>query len=559
MTDSVARNLRPVCVRWLPALVCAVAGFTIFQFFGNATLGYIRTRSLFWWWGSQWIDPAAESEHGLLILGISLWLFWRNLRAGGREQGAKSGEQSDVSGEAGGAAWAAMFGGLALHLLGYAVQQTRLSIGALLLFTWGVSALAGGWRVARATAFPLVFLGFAIPLDVLDTLGFYLRLGVIDVAIGAARALGFEVVRNGTQLSSLHGGYQYDVAAACSGVRSLLALAALSLLVGYLSFRAWWARVLLLALCIPYAFLANVARIVAIVVAAEWLGQTAGTTVHAWFGFLVFVIVLALQFATVTVLRKWRLETGGGQRDETAGLRPPASHPRAALPAVLVVIAAALVAVVARRIDAAQVSPDAGVYLSGDGHDPAPLPAMLGVDWIGQDVPVSAMERAILPPDTGYSRMNYISLQDRSQQVFVSIVLSGRDRTSIHRPELCLAGQGWTIRGRMGHRFGYPGAARASIPATVLRVQREIASPRGGHRKVPSLVAYWFVGRGRVVATHWERMGWSILDRLRHWQNHRWAYVLVQTGAGDGDAAALARLQAVLDQTLPAFEPPPPE
>jgi hypothetical protein len=30
----------------------------------------------------------------------------------------------------------------------------------------------------------------------------------------------------------------------------------------------------------------------------------------------------------------------------------------------------------------------------------------------------------------------------------------------------------------------------------------------------------------------------------------------MQTDARDGDAAALARMQAVLDQALPAFQPP---
>ena len=558
-------NLRQFRSSRGPAAGCALAGFAVFQFFGNATQGYIHTRSLFWWWGSQWFDPAAESQHGLVILGISLWLFWRNLRAGGPAPGARGREQGGASAAAGGVALAAMLGGLALHLLGYTVQQTRISIIALLLFAWGMSALAGGGRVAHASAFPLAFLVFAVPLEALDTVGFYLRLGVTAVATGMARTLGCEVVRNGTQLSSLHGGYQYDVAAACSGLRSLMALAALSLLVGYLRLRSWWARALPLALCLPYTFVANVARILAIVAAAEWLGQKAGATVHAWFGFLVFVIVLALQFATVAVLQKWRPETG----DRIAGSadRKPRGAVDPALPcfrvrdqttAVVVLVAALVVGWAAHRLDAAPVNPAAGVFLSANGRDPAPLPASLGIDWIGRDVPVAAIERAILPPDTGYARRNYVSLQDPTQQVFVSIVLSGRDRTSIHRPELCLVGQGWTIRGRFRHRFVYPGTPRAGIPATVLRVEREVADARGRSVVRPALVAYWFVGHERVVATHWERLGWGALDRLGHWRNHRWAYVLVQTGARDGDAPALARLQTVLDQTLPAFEPRPP-
>src|SRR6186713_1477004 len=66
-------------MRWLVPGACAVAGFAVFQFFGNASLGYIPSRSLFTWWATQWTsDP--ESEHGWMILAISCWLFWKNLR-----------------------------------------------------------------------------------------------------------------------------------------------------------------------------------------------------------------------------------------------------------------------------------------------------------------------------------------------------------------------------------------------------------------------------------------------------------------------------------------------
>jgi hypothetical protein len=223
-----------------------------------------------------------------------------------------------------------------------------------------------------------------------------------------------------------------------------------------------------------------------------------------------------------------------------------------------VLVVAVFVAVAADRLDTLQAGPAVGIVMAASGQDPVELPSFLTGGWMGQDVPVSAAERAVLPPDTGYSRKNYVWLHDSSRQVFVSIVLSGRDRTSIHRPELCLLGQGWTIDGRSGHDFAYPGSRQGTVPATVLRVRREVLLPSGGRMAVPSLVAYWFVGHDRVVASHWARMWWSAVDRLCRLRTNRWAYVLVQTTAFDGETAALARLQTVLDQTLPAFEKPPP-
>ncbi|MCA0367465.1 MAG: hypothetical protein LCH57_05305, partial [Proteobacteria bacterium] len=73
---------------------------------------------------------------------------------------------------------------------------------------------------------------------------------------------------------------------------------------------------------------------------------------------------------------------------------------------------------------------EAGVRLAADGLNPVELPAFLGTEWIGQRVEVSPVEREILPPDTGYSRRWYANLADRRRDVFLSIVLSGRDRTS---------------------------------------------------------------------------------------------------------------------------------
>lgn len=203
----------------------------------------------------------------------------------------------------------------------------------------------------------------------------------------------------------------------------------------------------------------------------------------------------------------------------------------------------------------------AGVRLDAEGSHPAELPPFLGSDWIGQRAEVSAVEREILPADTGYSRRNYAFIPDRRKDVFLSVVLSGRDRSSIHRPELCLVGQGWTIEGATPHAFQFPRRPDAGFSATLLRVRREVQLPAAGGKSrgkeiVPQLVAYWFVGGDRVVATHWQRMALDAWNRVRSGRADRWAYVLLQTDARDGEAAALARLQGVLDATLPTFQRP---
>ncbi|MCC5022722.1 MAG: exosortase/archaeosortase family protein [Candidatus Synoicihabitans palmerolidicus] len=181
-----------------------------------------------------------------------------------------------------------------MHALGYAVQQTRISIGAVLLFTGGVLRLGGGPRWGRAVVFPLALMLFAMPWEVLDAVRFHLRLGVIATTELMARWVGIEVVRNGTQLFSPDGSYQYDVAAACSGggADGVDALLALSALVGYLGLRSNWRRLGVFLLASPLTLAGNVVRITAVVLAGEWVGQRAGEVLHHWAGFVVFLIVL---------------------------------------------------------------------------------------------------------------------------------------------------------------------------------------------------------------------------------------------------------------------------
>ncbi len=579
---SMTSGSRPARAAWRGGLLCAITGVVVFQFFGNAAHGYTKTDSMFWWWISQWLDPAAETEHGWLILGLSGWLLGRNLQDG---RSLLAGDRSDNRLQAGSyiSAAAAMLTGLVLHAVGFAVQQTRVSIVGFLFFTWGVLRLAGGRRWGAAAAFPLGFMAFAIPLNAFDSIGFWLRMWVIEASAGLAHATGIGVLQSGTQLVAPDGRYNYDVAAACSGVRSLTALAALSLLVGYLNFRSWRRRGVALLLCFPLVYLGNVARISSIVFAAQLGGQAWGERAHTVMGYGIFAIVLGGVLGAVSLMARWWPEPVASPAAKPERADPDGCHrlndkhpegsPRGKIDCHLIddkrswgVVAAIVALAVGEMafLHHLAMLPSrgaAGVRLTADEKNPVELPGFLGIEWTGRPVPVTPIEREILPADTGFSRRIYFNHRDPSKQVFLSIVLSGRDRTSIHRPELCLVGQGWTITGRGDHRFDYPARTDAGFSATVLRVQREVPGPATAGKPrgpvvVPQLTAFWFVSGDGVVASNWQRIVRDAWNRLVHARADRWAYVLMQTDATDGEAAALARMQAVLREALPAFQRP---
>ncbi len=539
----------------LAGLCLLVCGLIIFNFFGNSARGYIDTTSLFYWWGFQWFNPQSQTEHGPIILALSLWIFFRNLKAPSPAQNSPS-------------PWLGLFiiiGSLLLHILGYLVQQSRISIVGFLIFLIGSSYLLGGSRWGKASIFPCTLMLFALPLEFLtNAIGFTMRLYVIKVSYFLAQFCGIDIIRSGTQLLSADGAYQYDVAPACSGIRSLVALSALSLILGYLTFRSWWRRVLLFVVSIPYAFVGNVIRIFTIIIVAELFGQKAGTLVHEWFGFIIFIIVLGLAMLTVSLLGRYLPETDKKGVDSFDSLPEHSdSKIKAILPftgvGTTVIISALLLsslftAMLTRRIDSITHNGKCGIALAVNEVDPVPFPSMLNIDWAGREYPVSKVEKDNLPPDTGFSRKSYVNLLHPEQEVKISIVLSGKDRSSIHRPELCLVGQGWTIKDNFAHNFSVPEMKGGLLPTTVLRVEHSLTNVDDTEVLIPVLFAYWFVGADTVVPTHGERLFQMARERLFGFNVNRWAYVFAQTICPDGEDAGLERLQEVIALTLDQFQ-----
>lgn len=136
---------------------------------------------------------------------------------------------------------------------------------------------------------------------------------------------------------------------------------------------------------------------------------------------------------------------------------------------------------------------------------------------------ISKAERDVLPPDTGLVRKQYVSSDGRV--VFVSIVLSGKERSSIHRPQMCLIGQGHEIVRSI--TVPVPLDGRKPLDVMALELLRRYKTAEGKLQEYTSYYAYWFVGKGRETPSHVQRMVWMATDRIFHNVSHRWAYISV--------------------------------
>lgn len=146
---------------------------------------------------------------------------------------------------------------------------------------------------------------------------------------------------------------------------------------------------------------------------------------------------------------------------------------------------------------------------------------------------MSLIEKEILPDDTLIVKKKYTNPEGRS--LFASLVMSGVEQGSIHRPQLCLTGQGRDIISDEVISVDLPG--RAPLGVMVLNLDQTI---RGGDVPMKSYqyYAYWFVGKDRETPHHLVRMFWMAYDRIMRNVAHRWAYLSV-AGSRDVDGADL--------------------
>jgi len=264
---------------WAPApnkgffLLLLAAWLALFQFLGNSTFGYVDTASIFRWMCVAYngTSPAADDGHGNLIPFVVLGLFWW--------------KRKELLAQPAEVWWPGLLLlvlALGMHVFGYLVQQPRISILALFTGIYGLMGLAWGRRWLRASFFPFFLFLFAVPVGSLtDSVTFPLRLLVSKLVAGICHhVLAIDVISDGTRLLKMPWQYEYEVAAACSGIRSLVAIAAVAIIYAFLAFRSRWKRALLIVAAVPLAVIGNTFRMMTIVIAAELRGQEAGARVH---------------------------------------------------------------------------------------------------------------------------------------------------------------------------------------------------------------------------------------------------------------------------------------
>ncbi|HTR41837.1 MAG TPA: exosortase/archaeosortase family protein [Pseudomonadales bacterium] len=242
----------------------------IFQFLGNSILGYVHTHSLYLWIYDSTNVGESDDAYCDYVPFLVIGLFWW-----------KRHELLDSRLEIWGPGLAILIFAMLLHIFGYAIQLPHFSILALFVGIYGLMGMAWGKEWLRKSIFPSFLLLFAIPIGAHVTfITSPLRIFVTWLVEMVSHCFGIGVARYGTELFDPSGAFQYDVAAACSGIRSFAANFLLATIYAFFTFRSPWKRLLIISLALPFAILGNLLRLLMVIVAAEMGGQKWGNYVH---------------------------------------------------------------------------------------------------------------------------------------------------------------------------------------------------------------------------------------------------------------------------------------
>ncbi len=481
-----------------------------------------------WWMAFVFREPREDMGHGWIVPLFSLGLLWQRRR--------------ELAASVGTPSWrgfACVVLGLILFWIGERGDQVRISQIGLFWTLWSLSYALCGAAFARLTLFPAAFLLFTVPLSFLDIFTVKLRFLTSSLAAGLLNGIGIPVLRSGTGLHCLAGeGFNLDVADPCSGLRSIFALSALTAAYAYVTQKTLLKKWILFLCAVPVAVLGNLARIISIAVVAKFCGQEVATGFyHDYSGYIVFLVGILAVMQIGSWLQGSRSKVPG-PKSQHPELRTQDLGPRTLLPAILSVVLLGCTSFYLRAMPSPAEEPAdfiAAVLPPLRDYRPmypwfcqnehcgnvveteAPFDKPEACPSCGSPMAyVSVGELTVLPADTGFRKCHYY---DAMGDVYrVTVVINGKSRQSIHRPEVCLPAQGFSLENGHVVEFHLDNGSLLPMRCVDLRRRDSASTLRMGQ-------GYYFVSRHNLVASHLSRMLISIRDRAFRNRITRWAMV----------------------------------
>jgi len=179
-------------------------------------------------------------------------------------------------------------------------------------------------------------------------------------------------------------------------------------------------------------------------------------------------------------------------------------------------------------------------------------------EWVSvynsEEIPMPTNIVDALPADTSFGQRIYKAPD--GLQIQVSAVLMGMDRTSIHKPQFCLVGQGWAIAKEEFTTVPIPEPSPYELP--VSRITATAVRELDGEQiPVHGVYVYWFVEENEITARHEDRMMSMAKSMITKGVLQRWAYIscFAQCPPG-GEDFVFERMKRFMASGVPKFQIP---
>lgn len=225
---------------------------------------------------------------------------------------------------------------------------------------------------------------------------------------------------------------------------------------------------------------------------------------------------------------------------------------------VLTVLLIGSTAVLLARIKSIQRLGEPGVKthpIAGSQNLEVVLPET-ALDYTSEVIPQVDIVTNTLPKDTSYGQRRYTA-PDKSW-ISANVVLMGADRGSLHKPQFCLTGAGWTITRTEIVPITIDKPAPYELPVIKLTA-KTILKHEGREQPIGGIYVYWYVAEDAFSSSPsgFGRM-WSMgYHLLKSGVLQRWAYISFFAPCDPGqEEAAFERVKKLIAATVPEFQIP---
>jgi exosortase len=234
----------------------------------------------------QWYQDENYS-HGFLVPLVSAWFLYRS-----RWELLEAEIEPWLPG------FVVFLLGLLQLVAGWLGTELFTMRSSVIITLSGIVLFFFGKRLFHLTLLPLGYLLFMVPLPYLlyDAVAFPLRLFMTRVSVALMNLNGVVVLREGNVIMLPQ--TTLEVADACSGIRSIISLVAVSTAFAFTLSLSPAARAVLILSAVPIAVVANIVRIVGTgLLAQNWGAEAAEGFFHVFAGLAVFILAVALLMA----------------------------------------------------------------------------------------------------------------------------------------------------------------------------------------------------------------------------------------------------------------------